>query len=120
MAEPVDRGGIDPVDAGGDRVLDGRDRVRVVLAAPAVGPTATADGPRAEADLGDLKTARSERASQESHNASSSTGCRGSGSVEYAVPIAEMSRSGTRDATAAKSSRVIAVSGTFERAPGAR
>ena len=43
-----------------------------------VGPSATADGPRAEADLGDVKTARSERALDGPHHATSFR-CRSSG-----------------------------------------
>src|ERR1700738_1896904 len=49
MAQSVDGRGVHPVDATRDRVLDGRDRIGVVLASPAVGPTSTADGPRAAA-----------------------------------------------------------------------
>src|SRR5712692_341546 len=60
MAESIDGRGVDPVDAGRDRMLDRGNRSRVVLASPAVGPTAAADGPRPEADLSDLKPARSE------------------------------------------------------------
>src|SRR5260370_13182281 len=73
MAQPVDGRGIDPVDAGRNRMLDGRDRSRVVLASPTVGPTATPDGPRAKANLGDLKPARSERTGTQRHDAGSST-----------------------------------------------
>src|SRR5205807_7228513 len=118
MAEPIDRRGIHPVDAGGDRVLDGRDRLGVVVAAPAVRPTPATNRPGAEADLGDLEPAPSERTCQEIHDANTSC-CRGR-SYEYAVTIAEMSSSGLRAATPAKSSRLIAVSGTLEPLPGAR
>src|SRR6267378_88590 len=118
MAEPVDGRGVDPVDAGRDRMLDGRDRIRIVLASPAVGPTAAADGPCAEADLADRKPAPSKRTCEQGHDASTLTGA--VRSVEYDVAIAEMSRSGTRAATWANSSRVIAVSGTLECSPGAR
>ena len=47
MPEAVDRGGVDPVDAGVEGLVDRRDAVAVVLAAPAEGPTAAADGPGA-------------------------------------------------------------------------
>ena len=53
VAEPVDRRGVDPVDAPLDRVADRRDRLVVVDGPPAELPRA-ADRPRAEPDRRDL------------------------------------------------------------------
>jgi hypothetical protein len=53
MAQAIDRGGVDPVDAAADGMADGGDRIAVVLAAPADRPVA-ADRPGAEADPGDV------------------------------------------------------------------
>ena len=50
VAKAVDGGGVDPVDAEVDGVVDGGDGVVVVLRAPGESPVAAADGPRAEAD----------------------------------------------------------------------
>ena len=114
MAQSIDGRGVDPVDAGRDGVFDGRDRVRVVLAPPPVGPSATADGPGAEADLGDSQTAYAERTCQQFHHATSFCCCAPAVSDAYALTIAEMSRSGAVDATPATISRVNDVSGTAE------
>src|SRR5215831_6213401 len=53
MAETVDRGGVDPVDAEVDGFANGRDALGVVLSAPRERPPAAADGPRSEADRRD-------------------------------------------------------------------
>src|SRR5438132_6674506 len=116
MAQSIDGRGVDPVDAGRDRVLDGRHRIRVVLAAPPVGPSATSDGPRAEADLGDLQTACAERTFQQFHHATSLCCCAPAVSDAYALTIAEMSRSGAVVATPATISRVSDVSGAADGA----
>ena len=50
MAEAVDGGGVDPVDAGVECAENGLDGVLVFLGAPGVLPVAAADGPGAEAD----------------------------------------------------------------------
>src|SRR5439155_12719572 len=55
-AEAVGSGGVDPVDAQLERPVDRRDRLLVLLRAPAELPAAAADSPRAEADAGDLET----------------------------------------------------------------
>src|SRR4051794_26242665 len=60
MPEPVSGGGIDPVDAELDGVMDRLDRVVVVLPAPPELPAAAPDRPRAEADTGDLEAGRAE------------------------------------------------------------
>src|SRR5467141_1575488 len=116
MAQSIDGRGVDPVAAGRNGVLDSGDRIRVVLASPSVGPIAPADGPRAEADLGDLHPACAERACQQFHQATSLCGCAPAVSDTYALTIAEMSRSGAVDATPATISRVNDVSGTAEGA----
>src|SRR5882672_3832473 len=71
MAHSVDGRSVDPVDAKRDRVPDRSDRVGVVLASPAVGPTSTTDRPGTETDLSDPKTARSERTPEQAHEATS-------------------------------------------------
>ena len=55
VAEAVDGGGVDPVDAELDGAVDGGDGVVVVLRAPGEGPVAAADGPCAEADGGEVQ-----------------------------------------------------------------
>ena len=60
MPEPVDGGGVDPVDAALDRMADGGDRLLVVLAAPADRPVAAADGPGAEPDRRDVHVGAAE------------------------------------------------------------
>ena len=50
MAEAVDRGGVDPVDAEFERAVDCGDGVGFFLCAPGEGPASAADGPGAEAD----------------------------------------------------------------------
>ena len=55
VAEAVLRRGVDPVDPEVERVVDGRDRLFVVLRAPAPVVVGAADRPRAEADAGDLE-----------------------------------------------------------------
>src|SRR5688500_3578699 len=61
MTQSVRRGGIDPVDAGLDRVVDGSDRVPVVLRPPAALPVAAADRPGAEPDTRDREAGSAER-----------------------------------------------------------
>src|SRR5690606_9681304 len=58
-ARAVDRRRVDPVDAVVDRRMDGRDAVRIVLAAP----LPAADGPRPDADRRDLEARCSQCAS---------------------------------------------------------
>src|SRR5262249_18632091 len=53
VAQPVDGRGVDPVDAGVQRLLDGGDGVAVVLGPPGEFPARPADGPGPEADRGD-------------------------------------------------------------------
>ena len=60
VAEAVDRGGVDPVDAQLDCAAHGRHRVGVVLRTPAERPTASADRPGAVADGRDLQVGRAE------------------------------------------------------------
>jgi hypothetical protein len=60
MPEAVLRGGVDPVDAELDRVVDRGDRFLVVLRAPAPVVVRTAERPGTEADGGDLETGRAE------------------------------------------------------------
>ncbi len=55
VAEAVDGGGVDPVDAEIECAVDGGDGVVVVLIAPCHGPVASADGPCAEADGGEVE-----------------------------------------------------------------
>ena len=55
MAQSVDRGCIDPVDAKVEGALDRGDRIVVVLRSPAKLPVATADGPGAKTDGGDVQ-----------------------------------------------------------------
>ena len=55
MAEPVDGGRVDPVDAEIDRAPNRRDRVGVVLRPPAEQPVAAANRPRAKADDRDVQ-----------------------------------------------------------------
>jgi hypothetical protein len=54
VAEPIHGGGVNPVNSGLDGVLDGGNRLAVILAAPGVRPTGAADGPPAESDAGDV------------------------------------------------------------------
>ena len=55
VAEAVDGGGVDPVDAEVEGFVDGGDGVVVVLRAPCEGPVAAADGPCSEADGGEVE-----------------------------------------------------------------
>ena len=55
VAEAVDGGGVDPVDAEVEGFVDGGDGVVVVLRAPCEGPVASANGPCAEADGGEVE-----------------------------------------------------------------
>ena len=58
MAEPVDRRGVDPVDADLDGVIHRRNRLVVVLRTPGKRPAATSYRPGAEADAGDVHVCR--------------------------------------------------------------
>src|SRR5467141_404935 len=66
MAEAVNRGGVDPVDAEVDGMADRGDRRVVVLRSPAVEPF-TADGPGAEPDRRDLEVSGAELTLFEAH-----------------------------------------------------
>jgi hypothetical protein len=55
MAEAVDGGGIDPVQAPIERFTDGRDGIGIVLGTPAEGPTVATHGPSANAERGERK-----------------------------------------------------------------
>src|ERR1022692_3605204 len=61
VAQAIDRGGVDPVDAGIECFVDGGDGVAVVLTAPRELPTRAAGGPGPEADRGDEQVRISER-----------------------------------------------------------
>ena len=50
VAEAVDCGRVDPVEAEVDGLVDGCDRGVIVLRPPGKGPVAAADGPRAKSD----------------------------------------------------------------------
>src|SRR5579862_1489749 len=58
MAEPINRGRINPVDAQIDRVAHRGDGLGVVLVPPAVGPAASADCPGTEPNCGDFQSTR--------------------------------------------------------------
>src|ERR1035437_5800979 len=62
MTEAVDRGRVYPADATRHGMLDGPDRVVIVLRTPSEGPAPAADRPRAKADCRDLEPAGAERA----------------------------------------------------------
>src|SRR5262249_60956359 len=64
VAEAVDGGCIDPVDAAVERLAHRRERRVVVLRTPAERPPAAADRPGAEADGRDVKASLSKRASR--------------------------------------------------------
>ena len=55
MPEAVDRGGVEPIDPGVQSLVDCRDAVAIVLIAPTEGPTASTDGPGAEAERGEVQ-----------------------------------------------------------------
>src|SRR5207244_8885374 len=61
MAQAVNRGCVDPVDAKLERVAHSRERSGVILRPPTEGPTSAADGPRAKADSRDFKSAGAQR-----------------------------------------------------------
>src|SRR5262249_24817815 len=52
VAQPVDGRRVNPVNAGVQRLVDGRDGVNVVLGTPGEFPAPAADGPSPEADRG--------------------------------------------------------------------
>jgi hypothetical protein len=54
VAEAVDGGGVDPVDAEVEGFMDCCDGIVVVLIAPCEGPIASANGPCAETDGGEV------------------------------------------------------------------
>lgn len=60
VAEAVDGGGVDPVDACVKCAVDGLDGFAIFLWAPGVLPIASADGPGAEADSGEVKVGLAE------------------------------------------------------------
>ena len=62
VAEAVDRGGVDPVDAEVEGAMNRGDGFIVVLRSPGEFPVAAADGPRAKADRCELKVGVSESA----------------------------------------------------------
>src|SRR5579859_5933143 len=55
MPESVDGGSIDPVDALVQSLMDGADRLIIVLCAPGKIPVAAANGPGTEADRGQFE-----------------------------------------------------------------
>jgi hypothetical protein len=55
VTEAIGGGGVDPVDAQFEGVMNRGDRLVVFLGLPAELPASTADRPGAEADAGDLK-----------------------------------------------------------------
>src|SRR5581483_5466193 len=57
VAEAVDRGGIDPVDAAIESGVNGSDRFLVILRAPGKRPARTPHGPRADAERRDAQIA---------------------------------------------------------------
>src|SRR5207245_2121474 len=71
MAETVNSGGVDPVDAQLDGVTHGRKGSRVILRAPAERPTAAADGPGAEAEGCNLQSTRAEGTGRQCHDVTS-------------------------------------------------
>src|SRR3954471_6347108 len=64
MAASVHRRCVDPIDPAGHGVADGRDRIPVVLLAPAETPASAADRPGAEADPAELQTGPTQRGSR--------------------------------------------------------
>jgi hypothetical protein len=60
MSEPVRGRGVDPVHAQLERPVDRGERLLVVLRAPGELPATAADGPRAEADAGDVQAGGAE------------------------------------------------------------
>ena len=60
VTEAIDRGGVDPVDAAGNRVADRRNGLRIVLGAPGELPARASQRIRADADRGDLEGAVAE------------------------------------------------------------
>src|SRR4029077_6146538 len=60
VSEPVNRRGVDPVDATLERVPDRRDGFVIVLRSPSVGPAAPAGYPRAESDARDFHVGSAE------------------------------------------------------------
>src|SRR5947209_1864711 len=68
MAEAIDGGGIDPIDAEIDGMTHGLDRSVVVLWSPAEGPSTSADCPSAKSDRSDFKIARSKTTFRKIHS----------------------------------------------------
>src|SRR5579864_909605 len=61
MAQPINRGRINPIDAQIDRVAHRRDGLGVVLVPPAVRPATSADCPGTESNCGDFQSTRTQR-----------------------------------------------------------
>ena len=55
MAQAVNGRSVDPVDAGVQRLVNGRDRILIVLCSPSRIPSRAADRPRSEADRRDVQ-----------------------------------------------------------------
>jgi hypothetical protein len=70
MPEPVNCGGVNPVDAQIDRVAHGLDGSFVVLRAPSEGPTPAADGPRSKTYGCNFKSGRTKKTFVDLHNCS--------------------------------------------------
>ena len=84
VAEPVGRGGVDPVHSQLQRPVDRGDRLVIGLRPPAALP-ATADCPRAEAHAGDLQAGAAQRAGPKLcllHVSSSALECPADGTEE--------------------------------------
>ena len=62
LAEPVDDGSVDPVDAGVDGFADGGDAIGIVLRPPCERPPAADDRLRPEPDRGDVQVRVAETA----------------------------------------------------------
>src|SRR6185437_514702 len=67
MPQPVNGGGVDPVDAKFENMLHGRERSCVVLRPPGECPVAASNGPRAEADRRDFHSARAQFTFRQTH-----------------------------------------------------
>src|SRR5262245_48505531 len=68
MAQPVNRGGVDPVHAALDGMPHRCDGSRVVLRSPTKGPAAAARRPRAESHRRQCQAARSKRSRRKCHD----------------------------------------------------
>jgi hypothetical protein len=61
MTEPVNRGGIDPINAAVSAVADGGDRGVIILLAPAEKSAASTNGPCSQTNSGNFDSARAQR-----------------------------------------------------------